>query len=63
MKVNPIDVQKGLKDVSYPTDRQRLLQAAERNGADDEIVGALRELPETEFEGPDDVMEALGEQS
>ena len=63
MKASAIEVQKGLAGVSYPTDRTRLLKAAERNGADDEVVNALRGLPEHEFDGPDDVMRALGRKS
>ena len=63
VKANPIEVQKGLAGVSYPTDRTRLLRAAERNRADDDVVQALRDLPEREFDGPDDVMEALGRES
>jgi hypothetical protein len=60
MKVNPIEVQKHLKGMDYPASRDELVQAAEGNGAPDDIVEALRGMPEQEYDGPDDVMEALG---
>ncbi len=58
--MNPIEVQKALKGVDYPTDRNSLLSTAERNGAADDVLEDLRGLPEQEYSGPDDVMEALG---
>jgi Protein of unknown function (DUF2795) len=63
MKVNPIDVQKHLKGVGYPADRDELVRVAERNGAGDDLMQALRGLGRSEFSGPDDVMEELGRSS
>lgn len=60
MKVNPIEVQKHLKGVSYPADRETLVSTARQNGADEELVEQLRGLDRDEFSGPDDVMRALG---
>ena len=60
MDLNPIDVQKNLKGVSYPASRDDLVQAAEENGAGDDLVETLRQLSENSFESPADVMEALG---
>lgn len=61
MRVNPIEVQKHLKGANYPASREELVQVAEGNGAPGDVVEALRGLPEQEYDGPDDVMEALGE--
>jgi Protein of unknown function (DUF2795) len=60
MDVNPIDVQKHLKGVSYPASRDDLVSAAESNGAPAEIVSRLRELDRDRFDGPDEVMKDLG---
>jgi hypothetical protein len=60
MDVNPIDVQKHLKGVSYPASRDDLVSAAESNGAPDEIVSRLRGLDRDRFDGPNEVMKALG---
>ncbi len=59
MKLNPIEVQKHLKGVDYPADRDDLAATAERNGAPAEIVDALRGMGEEEFSGPDRVMAGL----
>ncbi len=60
MQVNPIEVQKHLKGMSYPATKDDVVSTAEQNGADDEVVSQLRGLDEEEFSGPDDVMRALG---
>jgi hypothetical protein len=60
MQVNPIEVQKHLKGMSYPATKDDVVSTAEQNGADDEVVTQLRGLDEEEFSGPDDVMRALG---
>ncbi|MDQ3894744.1 MAG: DUF2795 domain-containing protein [Actinomycetota bacterium] len=60
MTFNPIEVQKHLKGMSYPADKETLVATAEQNGADDELLDQLRGLGQDEFTGPDDVMRALG---
>jgi hypothetical protein len=59
MDVNPIEVQKYLKGVDYPTDAKTLASTAEDNGAPKEIVEELRGLA-GEVSGPDQVMKKLG---
>lgn len=59
-KVNPIELQKSLKGINYPADKQQVLQTAEQNGADEEMRSILDGLPDQEFSGPDDVSEAVG---
>jgi hypothetical protein len=60
MDVNPIEVQKALKGMDYPAGRDEIVSAARDNGAAEEIVDALEGLGRNRFDGPDDVMEALG---
>ena len=60
MDLNPIEVQKNLKGVSYPASREDLIAAAESNGGDSNLVEQLRRMDETEFESPADVMKAFG---
>jgi hypothetical protein len=59
MDVNPIDVQKALKGVSYPATRDELVETAQGNDAPEEIVESLESLPEQQYDGPDEVEEAL----
>jgi hypothetical protein len=59
MDVNPIELQKHLRGVSYPASRDDLVAAAESNGAPEEIVEALRSADADRFDGPDKVQAAL----
>ena len=59
MDVNPIEFQKYLKGVDYPTSAERLASTAEDNGAPREIVDELRGIG-GEVSGPDQVMKKLG---
>jgi hypothetical protein len=59
MDVNPIELQKYLKGVDYPADRDELVQAAESNGAPGEIVDALRNADKDRFDGPNAVQKAV----
>ena len=60
MLASPIDIQRHLKGVDYPADREELLETARSADAPPEVLEALESLPEDEeFEGPDDVMSAI----
>lgn len=59
MDFNPIEVQKHLKGASYPASKEDLASTAESNGAPDDLVERLSNLPDQEYTGPDDVQEAL----
>jgi hypothetical protein len=58
-KMNPIEVQKHLKGISYPASKDDVIATAEDNGADEDLLDQLRGLNRSEYSGPDDVMEAL----
>jgi hypothetical protein len=60
-KVNPIEVQKHLKGIEYPVNKENLIKHAEKNGADEELRSLLEELPEDEYETPTDVNKAIGQ--
>jgi hypothetical protein len=53
------EVQKALKGVDYPASRDDLAAHAERNGADRELVDALRNMSKRSFDGPNVVMKEL----
>lgn len=57
MAMNITDVQSALKGQDYPADGDALSDTAESNGADQEIVDALRDVPEVD--GPSGVMKHL----
>ena len=59
MAVSPIEIQKALGGMDYPADKDAVVQHAESSGASDEVMEALRSLPERTFERPTDVNEAV----
>ena len=60
MNVNPIEVQKHLSGVDYPADKGEIITTAESNDAPQEIIEALQAMDGDQFDGPDEVMGALG---
>jgi hypothetical protein len=53
------EVQKALKGVDYPASKEELASHAEGNGADRELVNALRTMNRNSFDGPNAVMKEL----
>jgi hypothetical protein len=45
-------VQKYLRGVRYPARKQQVLERARQKGADEQVLAALRLLPELEYESP-----------
>ena len=60
---NPVEVQAFLEGVDYPTKKGRLVEKAERQGANEEVRATLERLPDREFAAPTDVSEAIGDLS
>src|SRR4051794_22347728 len=58
MTSNPIQLQKYLGGVDYPTDKETLVEHARGKGADDDVLQTLQDLPFEEFNSPNDVSEA-----
>lgn len=60
--VNPISVQKYLKGMDYPASKDELVDHAEEQGADKEVLDLLEQLPDDEeYETPADVSKAIGQ--
>ena len=60
-RISPVQMQKHLKGVNYPASKGDLVAKARQNNASIEIVDKIRELPANSFNGPKDVMRALGQ--
>jgi hypothetical protein len=60
MTVNPVQVQKYLGGINYPTDKRTLVEHARKQGADDDVVRTLEGMSSDRFNSPNDVSEALG---
>ena len=61
MAVNPIQLQKFLGGIDYPTDKQTLIETARKNGADDNVLETLKNLSADRFNSPNDVSEAFSD--
>jgi Protein of unknown function (DUF2795) len=57
--VSPIEIQKALGGMEYPADKDAIVTHAESSGAGDDVLEALRGLPDQRFEGPTNVNEAI----
>lgn len=58
--VNPVQVQKFLKNVDYPASKQEILKTAKKEGADKNVLMTLDELENDEFNSPKDISHAIG---
>jgi hypothetical protein len=57
--VSPIDIQKALGGMDYPARKDDIVRHAEQNGADQEVLEALRGIEDREYEGPSGVSSAV----
>lgn len=63
-KANPVEVQKFLEGVGYPTGKRKLVKEAESQGASRRVRATLERLPdEKRFGSPAEVSKAIGRQS
>jgi Protein of unknown function (DUF2795) len=61
-KANPVEIQRHLKGVDYPADKQELIKHAKQQKADREVLSLLEKLPDDEeFSSPTELNKALGE--
>jgi Protein of unknown function (DUF2795) len=56
---SPIDIQKALSGMDYPASKDQIVQHAEKNGGDEEVLEALRKIDDREYEGPSGVSSAV----
>lgn len=60
-KVSVIDITKSLKGVDFPAEKEDLIEYARDNGADEDVIHMMEEMPEEEYGSMSDVMSAFGE--
>ena len=58
-KLNPIDLQKAMKGVNYPATKDDLIKAAQDNDAGGDVMNALKDLGDENYNTPADVTEAV----
>jgi hypothetical protein len=58
---DPIRIQKFLGGLDYPATRESLLAHAKDSGADTEVLEALNNIPDKEYDGPTAVSSAVSD--
>ncbi len=58
--VNPVQVEKFLKGMDYPVSKQDIIQKAEEEGADENVMETLNKLPERQYNSPVSISKELG---
>jgi hypothetical protein len=53
------DVTSALKTADFPADKDRLLAYAQREGADERVLGALLSLPLGDYQSRDEVLRSI----
>ncbi|MEJ5915819.1 DUF2795 domain-containing protein [Pseudokineococcus sp. 1T1Z-3] len=60
---NPIELQKHLSGLDYPASKDAVVAKAEESGAPEDVLEALRGIPDREYEGPSGVSSAFSDQA
>ncbi|MCC4769440.1 DUF2795 domain-containing protein [Methanosarcina sp. DH2] len=55
MQTSPIEVQKALKGMDYPAQKQKLIEHAKKHKASNEVMEVLQDLPDHEYSNAADV--------
>ncbi len=60
-RTSAADLAQGLKGADFPMSKKELVQYARQNGAAEEIVQTIEEMPDREYESMADVQQGFGE--
>ncbi|GGL86074.1 DUF2795 domain-containing protein [Curtobacterium sp. C1] len=58
---NPIQVQKYLSGIDYPASKDDIVSKAEQEGADGDVLEALRGIPDGDYDAPTAVSKAVSD--
>ncbi len=60
---SPANVTHHLKGIDFPADKQALVRQAKDNRADDDVLEAIRAMPDGDYASMADVMKAYGQEN
>lgn len=60
MAVTAADVEHAIRGIDFPADRNDLVNQAQSNKADSDVIDILKNLPGNQFKSPIDVSKAFG---
>lgn len=62
MAVTAADVERAIRGIYFPADRNDLIEQARSNKAKTDVINILKNLPRNKFKSPIDVSKAFGEE-
>ncbi|MGE5506019.1 MAG: DUF2795 domain-containing protein [Actinomycetota bacterium] len=57
---SPSNILHNLKGVHFPADKGKLLQQAEKNQAESDVLDIIRQLPDGQYQSMADVLKGVG---
>ncbi|WP_349570591.1 DUF2795 domain-containing protein [Azotobacter salinestris] len=57
---SPSNISHHLKGIDFPAQKSDLVKQAEQNGADDDVLDTLKQMPDERYENMADVMKGYG---
>lgn len=60
---SPIELQKHLGGIDYPASKDEIVSKAESSGAPEDVLQALRDIEDREYDGPNAVSAAFSDQA
>ncbi|MCR6633241.1 MAG: DUF2795 domain-containing protein [Magnetospirillum sp.] len=57
---SPSNILHHLKGVDFPTDKKSLLEQAQRNNAEGDILDIIKQLPDGQYQSMADVLKGVG---
>ncbi|KQS06075.1 DUF2795 domain-containing protein [Curtobacterium sp. MCLR17_007] len=60
---NPIQIQKYLSGIDYPASKDDIVSTAEQQGAEGDVLDALKGIPDGEYDAPTAVSSAVSDAS
>jgi hypothetical protein len=60
VRVSPAQVEKSIKGIRFPASRQELVEQAESNNANGDVLNILENVPDKQFNSPVDISKAIG---
>jgi hypothetical protein len=60
MGISTAEIQSFLKDMDYPASKDDLIERAKENGAGNDVISLLDQLPDQEYTRPTDVNAEIG---
>mgnify|MGYP005833062971 CR=1 FL=1 len=60
-KVSAVDISKNLSGIDFPSDKSHLIDYARSKGANEDVINALQQMPERNYQNMADVERSFGE--